>query len=91
MPEEDQRTDEEVREYAIYLGMDPDSEQDKELLYIAKWAIMAPVPEGWMEYTDGDGNEYYYNQQTGVSTYEHPMDDQYRSYYRQLKAEQAGL
>ena len=91
LPEEDQPTEEEVREYAIYLGMDPDSEQDKELLYIAKWAIMAPVPEGWMEYTDGDGNEYYYNQQTGVSTYEHPMDDQYRSYYRQLKAEQAGL
>ena len=33
-------------------------------------------------------NEFYYNNVTGVSTYEHPLDDQYRSYYRKLKAEE---
>ncbi|GHP02817.1 hypothetical protein PPROV_000157200 [Pycnococcus provasolii] len=79
-------TAEEIADYARYLGMDP--VMDKHLLYIAEWAITAPLPEGWTEHTDADGNEFYYNNVTGVSTYEHPLDDQYRSYYRKLKAEE---
>lgn len=66
------------------------AEEDADLFYIAEWAIMAPVPDGWTEHMDNEGNEYYHNSATGVSTYEHPMDDQFRSYYRQVKAQMMG-
>ena len=74
-----------VMEYAVYLGMDPIA--DKDLFYIAEWAINAPLPEGWTEHLDEENNEFYYNSMTGVSTYEHPLDEQYRAYYRQIKAQ----
>jgi len=83
----DAPTQEEIVDYAVYLGMDP--EADKELLYIAEWALTAPLPDGWTEHSDASGNEFYYNAMTGVSTYEHPLDEQYRSYYRQIKEQQA--
>ena len=44
----DQPTHEEVVEYASYLGMDPVA--DAELLYIAEWALTAPLPDGWTEH-----------------------------------------
>jgi hypothetical protein len=78
IPASEAPTDEEIADYAIYLGMDP--VVDRELLYIAEWALTAPLPDGWTEHNDASGNEFYYNQMTGVSTYEH-----YRSYYRQIK------
>ena len=81
---EDPPTPEEIQDYAVYLGMDP--EADKDLFYIAEWALTAPLPEGWTEHADASGNEFYYNAVTGVSTYEHPLDEQYRTYYRQVKA-----
>jgi hypothetical protein len=77
---------EEIEDYAVYLGMDPHA--DHALLYIAEWALTAPLPEGWTEHNDASGNEFYYNAMTGVSTYEHPLDEQYRSYYRQIKSQQ---
>ena len=80
-------TQEEINEYAVYLGMDPVS--DKELLYIAEWALSAPLPEGWTEHVDTSGNEFYFNSMTGVSTYEHPLDGQFREYYRQMKMQAA--
>ena len=81
---DDMPTEEEIVEYAVYLGMDP--VEDKDLLYIAQWALTAPLPEGWSEHVDQEGNEFYFNQMTNVSTYEHPLDEQYRTYYRKLKA-----
>ena len=79
---------EDVVGHAAYLGMDP--EADCDLLYIAEWALTAPLPDGWTEHVDGNSNLFYYNSVTGVSTYEHPLDEQYRQYYRQVKAQQAG-
>jgi hypothetical protein len=35
--------------------------------------------------SDASGNEFYYNAMTGVSTYEHPLDEHYRAYYRRIK------
>lgn len=86
--DDDPPTQEEIVEYAVYLGMDPVA--DKDLLYIAEWALTAPLPEGWTEHLDQEGNEFYYNSVTGVSTYEHPLDEQYRAYYRNLKAQRGG-
>ena len=86
--DDDAPTQEEIIEYAKYLGMDPVADHD--LLYIAQWAIQAELPSGWTEHYDQEGNEFYHNAVTGVSTYEHPMDDQFRGYYRALKAQRGG-
>lgn len=68
---------------AQYLGMDVG--EDSDLLYIAEWALTAPLPEGWTVHLDGEGNEFFYNAATNASTYEHPMDEHYRAYYRKMK------
>jgi hypothetical protein len=39
--------EEEIEEYARFLGMDPDSSIDRELLWIAKKGLMEPVPRDW--------------------------------------------
>ena len=72
-----------VLEYASYLGMDPD--QDEELLWIAEQALRAPVPEGWEELMDPLGNLYFYNEGTMQATRQHPMDGYYQSLYRKLR------
>jgi hypothetical protein len=56
--------------------MDPVA--DQALLHIAEWALVAPVPEGWMTQLDDAGEEYFYNTLTGQTSYEHPMDEHYR-------------
>jgi hypothetical protein len=71
-------TAEEVREYALYLGMDP--VVDAELLYVAEWALTAPPPAGWSVHANAQGAEFFFCEATGVSSYEHPLDAQYRSY-----------
>ena len=80
---EDMPTKEEIEDYAVYLGID--LVEDSDLVYIAEWAINAPLPEGWSEHVDEEGHEFYFNTMTNVSTYEHPLDEQYRTYYRQMK------
>ena len=64
-----------VLEYAAYLGMDAD--QDEELMWIAEQALRAPVPEGWEELMDPMGNLYFYNEGTMQTTRQHPMDGCY--------------
>ncbi len=59
-----------------YLGMDV--EADSDLLYIAEWALTAPVPEGWTVHLDKQGREYFYHTGTKKSQYEHPMDQHYQ-------------
>lgn len=76
-------TQEEILEYAVYLGIDP--VEDADLVYIAEWALTAPLTEGWTGHLDQEGNEFFYNSATGVSTYQHPLDEQYRAYYRSCK------
>jgi hypothetical protein len=51
---------------------------DSELVYIAEWALTAPVPDGWTVHLDKKGNEFFYNASTHKSTYEHPMDPHYK-------------
>lgn len=73
----------EVEEYAQYLGMDPVG--DAHLLWIAEMALTAPLPVGWTEHQDSAGNVFFYNKATGASTYEHPLDASFKSYYAKLK------
>lgn len=72
----------EVVEYAHYLGMDPEARPD--LLWIAHLALTAPLPAGWSEHHDAQGNVYFFCQSTAKSTYEHPMDQPFKAYYSKL-------
>lgn len=44
-------------------------DEDSDLLYIAEWALMAPVPEGWTVHLDSEGNEFFHNSITNASTW----------------------
>ena len=69
----------EIIEYAKYLGMNPI--YDADLLWIAAEGLTAPLPAGWTEHEDQDGNLYFYNVDTDHSTREHPLDKHYRQTY----------
>lgn len=73
-----------VKAYAEYLGFD--LETDSDLLYIAKWAMEADLPNEWVANLDEDGSEYFYNQVTATSQYSHPCDELYKMMYQELKA-----
>lgn len=60
-------SDVEVAAYAEHLSMDP--LLDAEFLYIAEWALTAPVPDGWSELLDDGGR---------VGTLHQLMTSQYR-------------
>jgi len=62
---------------------------DSDLLYIAKWAMEADLSSEWMANLDKDGQEYFYNQVTGMSQYSHPSDELYKQMYSDLKAKKA--
>ncbi len=64
--------------------------QDAALLYIAEWALTAPIPTGWTVHLDAESNEFFYQPSTGVSQYEHPMDQHYREYYQEMKRQEKG-
>jgi len=70
-------------DYARYIGMDPIG--DVNLLWIAEEALCASLPEGWTEHTDQNGNTFYYNGTSGQSSWEHPLDEYYRSLFLKLK------
>lgn len=80
-------TEDEINKFAEYMGMD--LQKDKEFLYIAEWALTAPLPAGWTVHLDSKGNEFYYNTATKVSQYDHPMDGKYRELFLKSKAEKA--
>eukprot|EP01047_Picozoa_sp_COSAG01_P040107 COSAG01_NODE_3356_length_6207_cov_4.313360_1_plen_727_part_00 len=73
----------EIIEYAKYLGMNPI--YDADLLWIAAEGLTAPLPAGWTEHEDQDGNLYFYNVDTDHSTREHPLDKHYRQTYHNEK------
>ena len=57
---------EEVREYAKWLGME--LENDRDLFWIAKEGLKAPLPENWKPCKTVDTDEiYYFNFASGES------------------------
>ena len=77
-------TDEEILEYATYLGIDVN--KDSDLLYIAKEGLKAPLPDPWKPCRTSGGEIYYFNFETGESIWEHPCDEYYRKLYMTEKA-----
>lgn len=78
-----QPTDEEISEYAEYLGMD--LKQDKDLFWIAVKGLKEPLPGAWKPCKDGEGNVYYFNFNTGESKWDHPCDEIFKNMYKEEK------
>eukprot|EP00903_Cladosiphon_okamuranus_P011775 g11068.t1 len=77
-------SEEEVREYAKWLGMELGDDGD--LFWIAKEGLKAPLPENWKPCKTVDTDEiYYFNFATGESTWDHPCDEYYRKLYEEEK------
>ena len=66
-------TDDEIKEYAVWLGMDLENEKD--LLWIASEGLKAPLPEDWKPCRSPEGDIYYFNFSTGESVWDHPCDE----------------
>lgn len=79
----------EILEYAEWLGLD--LEEDQDLLWIAKAGLAMPVPFPWKPYQLGeDGTLFYFNYETGESVWDHPCDDKYRQLVQNERAKKAG-
>lgn len=77
-------SDTEIEEYAKWLGMDIVA--DKELFWIAREGLKAPLPKDWKPCKTQDTEEiYYFNFTTGDSTWDHPCDGYYRNMYEENK------
>ncbi|CAF4244392.1 unnamed protein product, partial [Adineta steineri] len=70
-------TEDEIHEYATYIGIDPDKELD--LLWLAKEGLMKPLPSGWKACQEENGELYYFNFDTGKSSWDHPYDEIYKT------------
>ena len=64
-----------------------DPSTDESFLWIAEKSLLAPAPQSWTQFSTDNGQVYYYNEETGFSTWEHPSDDFYRQLFREKKAE----
>lgn len=69
-------TEEQVLEYAEFLGMDLKTE--RHLLWIAREGVAAPVPPPWKTCTN-KGEVFYFNLATEESSWDHPCDEQFRA------------
>ncbi len=63
--------------------MDPD--EDRDLLYIAKEGLKAPLPENWKPCKTREGDIYYFNFATNESQWEHPCDEHYKKLFQDAK------
>mmetsp|Transcript_86386 Transcript_86386/g.279732 ORF Transcript_86386/g.279732 Transcript_86386/m.279732 type:complete len:190 (-) Transcript_86386:228-797(-) len=83
--EEFEPTEEEVRNYAEWLGMD--AEADADLMYLAREGLKAPLTDGWKPCQNAEGEIFYFNFETGQSSWDHPADETYRNLVQDKKRE----
>ena len=77
-------TPSEIEEYAVWLGMDKDT--DKDLFHIAKEGMKAPVVPPWKRCKTPKGDVLYFNFSTGESMWDHPYDELFRTRFKKAKA-----
>lgn len=63
--------------------MDP--QEDHEYLYLAREGLKAPIPKPWTACRTKDGKIFYYNFETEESQWEHPLDQNYKEKFFQVK------
>eukprot|EP00760_Papus_ankaliazontas_P002992 PhM_4_TR11371/c0_g1_i1/m.28930 len=66
-------TFEEVYNYAISLGMDPEG-LDEKLMFIAQEGYVDELPADWSVFQDEDDHYFFYNASTGVSVWDRPVN-----------------
>lgn len=76
-------TQEEILEYAEFLGMDP--VKDKKYLFLAEEGLKAPLPQEWKPCQNKKGDIYYFNFKTGEQLTDHPCDLFYKKRLNELK------
>merc|ERR1712228_966457 len=74
-----------VDEYAEFLGMDLQNNEDLELMWIAEEGLKAPLPSEWKPCKTDDDDIYYFNFDSGESRWEHPCDEYYKKLYKTEK------
>ncbi|NXR87145.1 CE164 protein, partial [Hypocryptadius cinnamomeus] len=63
--------------FAPTIGIDPDKES--ELLWLARECLVTPMPPEWKACQDiAGGDIYFFNFESGLSTWEHPCDEHYK-------------
>jgi hypothetical protein len=62
--------------------------KDKNLLWIAKEGLKAPLPPHWKPCQAENEEIFYHNFQTKQSTLTHPCDEYYKELYEKEKAKQ---
>eukprot|EP00440_Ansanella_granifera_P053136 gb/GFBE01057608.1/.p1 GENE.gb/GFBE01057608.1/~~gb/GFBE01057608.1/.p1 ORF type:complete len:314 (+),score=73.75 gb/GFBE01057608.1/:1-942(+) len=77
---------EELEEYAAWLGMD--LQTDQELFWIARAGLKETCPEPWKPCQTETGDIFYFNFSTGESIWDHPCDEHYKELYRKHKCSQ---
>lgn len=82
-----QPTDEEVQEYAEFLGIKVNEEPH--LFWIAKEGVVAPVPPPWKACTENGDDVFYFNFETGESVWDHPCDEKYRQLVQEERKKHA--
>ena len=69
---------EELLDMCKYMEVDTASEEY--LFAIVAESMLQPLPADWRELDDEtSGQVYYYNKATGVSSWEHPLDQYYKN------------
>jgi hypothetical protein len=69
--------------YARHLGVD--IEKQSQLLWIAKFAAVAPLLAGWTEQKDARGCWFYYDVQRRNSSWTHPFEEEHREVLSRVK------
>merc|ERR1712224_56145 len=80
-------TQEEIENYAEWLGIDKD--KDNELIPLAREGLKAPLPEGWRPCQNAEGEIFYFNFDTGQSSWDHPADEHYQNLVQESKRAKA--
>ena len=83
--DDDEISDEDIKDYAEWMGMN--LPEDNKYLWIAKEALTAKLPAPWKQYQkkDGSGEPFYFNTETGESSWEHPLDQHFKEMYQKEK------
>ena len=78
-------TDQEITEYAKWLGLDS---SEKDLFWIAKQALSVPIPAPWVQCQTDDGDVFFHNTKTKESVWDHPYDGFYKQAVKRYKGGQ---
>lgn len=84
--ERSQPSIDEVREFAVRIGIDPDAEAH--LLPLAREGLLKPLPKNWKPVYDSKSKHYYYfNFKTNQTSWEHPLDNKFREIVKKSRSE----